>query len=53
MRKKRGKKKERGREPVSGSTRSDTEGTDALNERHEGQRLREMHGQTDGETDTS
>lgn len=52
MRKKRGKK-ERGREPVSGSTRTDTEGTDALNERHEGQRLREMHGQTDGETDTS
>lgn len=52
MRKKRGKK-ERGREPVSGSTRSDTASTDALNERHEGQRLRQMHGQTDGETYTS
>lgn len=41
------RKEKRGRDPVSGRTRSDVVGTDTLNER---ERKREMYRQTDGNT---
>lgn len=41
------RKEKRGRDPVSGRTRSDVAGTDTLNER---ERKREMYRQTDGNT---